>query len=297
MESLTRHGGILGTPLFMAPEQFSDPRNVDQRADIYSLGCTLYFLLTGEPPFHGENPYQLFEAHSHDPIPSIRAKRQDVSEGVDGIFSKMVQKAREDRYRACLEAIVALENSLWANGARVLSDDEAELIRVASEFLEIRDTSLPSDLVPVLGRASRMLMVLELSHELDEVRFWLRRNNLPWEIEHSRVDRQALNQTRQEIETTSRDFARGTNRLFSRSRSWPVFHRLLVEARELVGSSCASMAAALENVEDAAVYSALANAASRAEEFEYSLGSKIADLNAIHAEELRHLIMRGHGLV
>ena len=60
---LTAAGAMLGTPAFMAPEQTQDAATADIRADIYSLGCTLYFLLTGTPPFTGKSLFAVLQAH------------------------------------------------------------------------------------------------------------------------------------------------------------------------------------------------------------------------------------------
>src|SRR5207248_4796127 len=60
---LTHEGQMLGTPDFIAPEQIADARRADIRADIYSLGCTLYCLLTGRPPFPGNSLYEILQAH------------------------------------------------------------------------------------------------------------------------------------------------------------------------------------------------------------------------------------------
>ena len=61
--TLTHEGQMLGTPDFIAPEQIADARRADIRADIYSLGCTLYYLLTAGPPFQGTSLYDILQAH------------------------------------------------------------------------------------------------------------------------------------------------------------------------------------------------------------------------------------------
>ena len=61
---LTREGQMLGTPDYIAPEQIRDAQTADIRADIYSLGCTLYYLLTGGPPFRGEHLWDVYQATS-----------------------------------------------------------------------------------------------------------------------------------------------------------------------------------------------------------------------------------------
>ena len=70
-EELTEQGQFLGTIDFMAPEQALDPRSADKRADIYSLGCTMYYLLTGAAPFQGDSATRRLVAHRESPIPSL----------------------------------------------------------------------------------------------------------------------------------------------------------------------------------------------------------------------------------
>ena len=82
-EDATSSGRAMGTLDYMAPEQVRDSHSVDIRADIYSLGCTLYKLLTGEAPFSGsqyENTFDKMMAHLNDPVPPIRQARPDVPE-------------------------------------------------------------------------------------------------------------------------------------------------------------------------------------------------------------------------
>lgn len=100
VEQMTGAGMILGTPAFMSPEQIRDSRSADYRADIYSLGCMLYFLLAGKGPYSRGNPMQTFEAHLTQPIPSIREVRPDVPRELDGVFVRMVAKNPQDRYQS-----------------------------------------------------------------------------------------------------------------------------------------------------------------------------------------------------
>ncbi len=94
---LTRTGDVFGTIDFMAPEQAIDTKSADQRADIYSLGCTLFYLLTGQVPFPGKTFKEKLLKHRNGEIPSIAAHRDDVPEWVDTLFRRMVAKRPEDR--------------------------------------------------------------------------------------------------------------------------------------------------------------------------------------------------------
>jgi serine/threonine protein kinase len=94
-EEMTRAGQAVGTPDYMAPEQISDTHSVDIRADIYSLGCTLYKLLTGQAPFSGpqyEGHFEKMEAHLKKPIPPIRQFRADVPPELVAVINRMLAK-------------------------------------------------------------------------------------------------------------------------------------------------------------------------------------------------------------
>lgn len=108
-ERLTVHGQMLGTVDYISPEQAVDTRSADRRSDIYSLGCTLYRLVTGRVMFEGETPVAKLMAHLDAPIPSLRDARPEVSPQLDRVFRKMVAKSPADRYQSMDEVIVALE--------------------------------------------------------------------------------------------------------------------------------------------------------------------------------------------
>jgi serine/threonine protein kinase len=96
---LTKVGDIMGTPDFMAPEQIADPRHTDIRADIYSLGCTLYHLLTGQSPFNGESGVGLLlaqQSRSPRPITQVRA---EVPAELVAIIGKALAKLPGERYQ------------------------------------------------------------------------------------------------------------------------------------------------------------------------------------------------------
>jgi serine/threonine protein kinase len=95
--SLTQAGGILGTADYIAPEQAMDSTSIDGRADVYSLGCTLYFLLTGRPPFQAGSIMGLLLAHRDAAIPSARAVRPEVPASVDALLARMMAKKAGDR--------------------------------------------------------------------------------------------------------------------------------------------------------------------------------------------------------
>ncbi len=108
-EALTQPGQMLGSVDFLAPEQAVDASTIDGRADIYSLGCTMYMLLTGNPPYQAKGAMAKVMAHRTEPIPSICAVRPDVPEWLDRIFRKMVAKEPQDRYANMHEVSEALQ--------------------------------------------------------------------------------------------------------------------------------------------------------------------------------------------
>ncbi len=114
--SLTRAGGIVGTVDYMAPEQALDSTAVDQRVDVYSLGCTLYFLLTGRPPYTAGSIMALLLKHRDAPIPSLAADRPDVPPALDAVFQRMAAKDPADRLPTMSDLVRALEELKAAAG-------------------------------------------------------------------------------------------------------------------------------------------------------------------------------------
>ncbi|MBI1831127.1 MAG: protein kinase [Planctomycetes bacterium] len=107
-ERITDLGTILGTPDYIAPEQVTDARRADIRADIYSLGCTLYYLLTGRTPFPSGSVTQKVMAHVDRTPQPIQQVRPDVPAELARIIEKMMAKSPADRYQTPAEAAQAL---------------------------------------------------------------------------------------------------------------------------------------------------------------------------------------------
>lgn len=115
-QSLTVTKQAFGTVAFMAPEQAVSAKHVDHRADIYSLGCTLYYLVTGKPPYEAETPWLTVLAHREEPIPRLRAFDGSVPDMVDRVLEKMLAKKPEHRYASMGAVIADLEICLAQAG-------------------------------------------------------------------------------------------------------------------------------------------------------------------------------------
>jgi serine/threonine-protein kinase len=102
---LTASGVTLGTFDYISPEQARDPRNADVRSDIYSLGCTLFFMLTGRPPFVGGTMLQKLLQHQADQPPDLRQFRPELPDDVNRILRKMLAKDPRHRYATPTELV------------------------------------------------------------------------------------------------------------------------------------------------------------------------------------------------
>ena len=114
--SITQTGMTVGTPAYMSPEQAAGEGTVDGRSDLYSLGCVLYEMLAGEPPFTGPNAQAVLAKRFVSPVPSVRASR-DVPEAVDTAVTRALARTPVDRYHTAAEFAEALRQLSWDTGS------------------------------------------------------------------------------------------------------------------------------------------------------------------------------------
>ena len=127
----TATGAVVGTAQYMSPEQIKGEQ-LDRRSDIYSLGVTLFEMVSGRPPYEADSAMTLMMMHINDPVPDVKLINPDVSPQLVAVINKALAKSRDDRYQTAGEMAVALRGVLGlptdtppaaaAVGAAVLSD-------------------------------------------------------------------------------------------------------------------------------------------------------------------------------
>ncbi|WP_417387129.1 protein kinase domain-containing protein [Gimesia sp.] len=113
--SLTESGSMMGTIDFMSPEQALNTHSADRRSDIYSLGCSFYFLLTGDPVYSGTSVISKILAHREQAIPSLCHACPEIPPAVDALYQKMIAKEPADRFQTMQEVIEAIQECLPQN--------------------------------------------------------------------------------------------------------------------------------------------------------------------------------------
>lgn len=142
ISELTQSGRVMGTVDYMAPEQAIDAKRADNRADIYSVGCTLYYLVSGKPLSPDGSITQKLMWHQTEEVPKLSTMCEDVSETLDAVAMKMLGKKPEDRQQSMAEVITQFEAVLSE-----MSFDPATLPKLAGALAEI-------DFTPSIGSAT-----------------------------------------------------------------------------------------------------------------------------------------------
>lgn len=124
-ERLTNSGVVLGTPLYMSPEQAGGDAIVDRRSDVYSLGCVVYEMIAGEPPFNAPTAKAVIAKHWSEPVPSVEVVRHTVPQGVQAVLECALAKVPADRYATAGEFARALAAVMPGSGPVVVSGRSA----------------------------------------------------------------------------------------------------------------------------------------------------------------------------
>jgi serine/threonine protein kinase len=162
---VTMAGGAIGTVDYMPPEQAVDATTIDHRADIYSLGCTLYFLLTGKAPFSGATLMAILLKHRDGEIPKLSAIRSDAPPALDDLFRRMLAKTPEARVQRMSDVV----SELSAIAATLPPADppqatSASTMEMPTGFSAITDTTFtsksPTELTLPAGSSTSPITVL-----------------------------------------------------------------------------------------------------------------------------------------
>ncbi len=157
----TAAGVALGTPNYMSPEQFADASTVDHRADIYSLGATLYFMLAGQAPFHGDSVLSILKQVSESNPPPLP---RHIPLGVEQLVLRMMEKAPEHRfqtYRELIDALRTIRQPLDETQEHQLLHTE-----LASGVSIIPDVRAAGRVLPTRApRENRVLLVVDIQND------------------------------------------------------------------------------------------------------------------------------------
>jgi len=146
---------VRGSPYFISPEQIKNLPGVDIRADIYGLGCTFYYMITGEFPFKGKSLVEVAQAHLKQPIPNIQEKLPEVNDSLRKVLEKMMAKEREQRYSKPQEVIVDLMEvkDRYTVGGASLTDTVSDNLNTLTK--KLNDWEKGGELKVVIDKENR----------------------------------------------------------------------------------------------------------------------------------------------
>ncbi len=152
---MTQPSMMMGSPLYMAPEQMVSARDADARSDVFSLGAILYHLLTGTPPFRGNSAVDVFERISRGP-PSPRSLRPELPAGIEAVTSRCLRKDREQRFPDVAELAAALV-PFGPPHAQLFAESAERILRASADTGAVLSPVSPTGMAvpsPIRARSS-----------------------------------------------------------------------------------------------------------------------------------------------
>lgn len=166
--ALTQTGHALGTPWYMPLEQARNAKEIDGRSDIFALGCTLYALLTGQPPFMGSTIVDVIQAKEVGTFPPARQANADVPERLDLVIAKMAAKSPKYRYQTCAELIKDLESLNLASESLSFIQCKSPAERLVQETPMSSKTSV----IPSLNRSKADIDFADSAQPAHDPNLW-----------------------------------------------------------------------------------------------------------------------------
>jgi serine/threonine protein kinase len=169
-QPITRTRDLLGSPLYMSPEQMQRARDVDSRSDIWSIGIILFELMTGQPPFLGETSMELAIKAATEPTPSMRSRDPRIPALLEAVVSKCLEKDPRRRYENVAELAVALAPFASPEGSRGAVDRINAVIRASRVTNPAAMSQMSDTREPTWGPVGPNGMVAPLGHTADRRR-------------------------------------------------------------------------------------------------------------------------------
>jgi serine/threonine-protein kinase len=158
---LTQTNMMVGSPDYIAPEQAQNPRNIDCRADLYAIGCTLFHMITGKPPFSDPSPVKVILSHIKSPVPDILKLCPTLKEQVASVIYKLLEKDPKDRFKCAADVRVALLEAFDLQQSYAHSRSPVNKKKIAgSSFFTRNAIILGCSLLLILGIVSLVILIV-----------------------------------------------------------------------------------------------------------------------------------------